>query len=673
MSTKAAMSAFIGADNAMRPARRMVAEGLASLPRQGKLLYKLLAVCLSLAIIPLLLASVQIIRVGNGLIQKQIIGVKLGIAQKVAGNVTSYLEDKRNTLQIVQKSSDFLSMNPLRQSEIMNNVMNAYPVFMRMTVVGLDGEEISSVNRMSGDQSTDRATIQRDEAESLRSIKSMGDYMSAVYRPAKGYPQMTIGVPIEKIPGRPIGVLLGVINVIDLSSLVKDLQIDKMGYVYIVDVAQKQLIAHPDTSTLLKDELPAEVQAASLSPEDNAAGAIEFTDQAGHRFLAAYATVPKLGTRLNWRVFVQQPIEEAYQASKQMQVEVAKVLVLVLILTVVVGTFFTRSLVKRVHVLQAAMEQVGEGNFDVPQVPASNDEFGSLTEKFLWMARSLRDKTLSLVSAQSELQKWNSELETRVEERTRDLKAAQDQLIAHEKLAALGQMASVVGHELRNPLAVMNNSIYFIKTKLGIAAAENLDPKIGKHLGIIESEIVKSNAIIRDVLDFARNRALNAAPHRLDELVEKAIERIQIPEAVTLRKSLQLGALEVPVDEDEVRQVLVNLMENACQAMTSGGTLTVGTKTHPPLQRGGCPPGSSGGQGEFAEIVIGDTGCGIPQEHLGKIFAPFFTTKSRGTGLGLAVVKKIIERHQGTIDVTSKVGEGTQFRIRLPLRGVPQA
>ena len=106
-----------------------------------------------------------------------------------------------------------------------------------------------------------------------------------------------------------------------------------------------------------------------------------------------------------------------------------------------------------------------------------------LTEKFLWMANSLKDKTLKLVSAQRELQKWNSELEKRVQERTRDLKEAQEQLIAQEKLAALGQMASVVGHELRNPLAVMNNAVYLLKTKL----AQETDPKISKHLNIIES------------------------------------------------------------------------------------------------------------------------------------------------------------------------------------------
>src|SRR4029077_3428712 len=104
---------------------------------------------------------------------------------------------------------------------------------------------------------------------------------------------------------------------------------------------------------------------------------------------------------------------------------------------------------------------------------------------------------------------------------------------------------------LRNPLAVMNNSVYFLKTKLATAFGEaGLDPKLDKHLHILESEIVKSNVIIRDVLDFARNRAISAAPQKMDELVEQAIERIQFPPNVSLNKKLGLNGTEVMVDED---------------------------------------------------------------------------------------------------------------------------
>jgi len=608
--------------------------------RRGRLLYKLLTVFLVLSVVPLLITGVQLVRVGDRAIQKQIIGAKTGIAQKVAANVTSYLEEKRNTLQIVHKSSDFLAMNPQRQREILSNVMNAYPMFMRMQVMDLKGREVSSVDRM-GDRSRRDESIRK---EALRAIRGLSDYMGPVSRSPEGYPQMVIGVPIERIPGRPIGMLLAVVNLIDLSSLVKDIAIDKMGYVYIVDPIRKQLVAHPDVQTLLSADPPSEIRAAALAPEGPGQGALEFKDQAGHKFLATYANVPGL----LWRVFVQQPVEEAYSASREMRRQIFNVLLGVLLVTLILGVILSQWITHRVQRLQSAIEQVGEGNFDIPAVPASNDEFGSLTEKFLWMAGMLKEKTVNLLSAQKELKVWTNELERRVEERARALREAQDQLIAQEKLAALGQMASVVGHELRNPLAVMNNSVYLLKGKLPDA-----DPKVTKHLNVIESEIVKSNAIIRDVLDFARNRALNAVPRKIDDLVAHAIERIQIPVDVKLEKSLTLGDLEVPVDEDELRQVLVNLMENACQAMTSGGTLSVGTKAQ---------------NADHIEVRISDTGCGIPQEHLAKIFAPFFTTKSRGTGLGLAVVKKIIDRHGGDIDVKSVVGEGTAFHIRLPVK-----
>ena len=615
------------------------------LPR-GKLLYKLIVVFMGLSIVPVILAGFTLIRVSDSTIQKESRGVKMGIAQKVAGNVSGYVDNVKNILQVVHKSSDFLTMDRRRQNVILSNVMNAYPMFMRMAVVDLSGREIAAVNRLGGGSARER----QGNAQALRSIGSLGDYISPVSRSREGYPRITIGVPIERIPGRPVGILLGVVNLVDLSSLIKDLVIGRRGYVYIVDMKKSQLVAHPDVQSLLSSTPPSEVAAALLSPAETGAGAIEFTDQGGHQFLNTYATVPI--PRLNWRVFVQQPTEEAYEASSRMRFRITSLLIGVVLVTLVLAVFLSNVIVKRVKTLQGAMELVGEGHFDVPEVPSSNDEFGALTEKFLWMAHSLRDKTLRLLSAQTELQQWNSELESRVQERTRDLREAQERLIAQEKLAALGQMASVVGHELRNPLAVMNNSVYFLKTKLvGAAGKTGLDPKLDKHLHILETEIVKSNAIIRDVLDFSRNRALNASLHNMDELAEKAIERIQFPAGVALQKSLGLNGTRVMVDEDEIRQVLVNLMENACQAMTSGGTLAVGTRA----------------QGDMIQIDIADTGCGIPQEHLNKIFAPFFTTKSRGTGLGLAVVKKIIERHHGAIDVQSRVGEGTVFSIRLPV------
>src|SRR5439155_17634977 len=122
-------------------------------------------------------------------------------------------------------------------------------------------------------------------------------------------------------------------------SLIKDLVIDKKGYVYIVDMAQKRLVAHPDIATLLSKDPPPEVRAAALAPEETGSGAIEFSDESKHRFLATYANVRDL----NWRVFVQQPTEEAYAISKQMRSESFKVLVLVILITLVLGVLISKA------------------------------------------------------------------------------------------------------------------------------------------------------------------------------------------------------------------------------------------------------------------------------------------------------------------------------------------
>lgn len=624
-------------------------------PTRGKLLYKFLVVFLGLSAGPLVVGGFQIVRKAQALIQEESVGVKLGIAQKVADNVAAYMENIKNVLLVVHKSSDFLEMDLRRQKGILENVMNAYPMFMRMSVVDPQGRERVTLNRVRSGM--DQGLSDQD-VNAFRAVLSRGEFIGSVSRSPEGYPQMTIGVPIESIPGRPLGVLLADVNLIDVSSLIRDLRVGQRGYVYVVD-GTPQLVAHPDPQTLLSTTVPPEVKAASLAPGERSVGAIEFADQRGRKFLGAFATVPKM----SWRVFVQQPLEEAYRAQYTMRSEITKVLVVVLFLTVLLALLMTHRLVKPVRRLQEAMEAVGEGNFDVPALPPTNDEIGALSEKFRWMSKSLKEKTLRLVAAQGELQRWNNELERRVEERTRALRTAQEQLIAQEKLAALGQMASVVGHELRNPLAVMNNSVYYIKTRLAelltpgagasvaAATAPEVPAKVAKHLSILETEIDKSNKIIRDILDFARSRPLNTQPLRVDELVSQAIERIQIPTDVQVEKQLGLNGTEALLDEDEVRQVLTNLMENACQAMPSGGTLTVGTKVS---------------EGGGIEIIISDTGCGIPPEHLGKIFAPFFTTKSRGTGLGLAVVKKVMDRHHAQIQVKSEVGQGTAFTLRFP-------
>lgn len=243
------------------------------------------------------------------------------------------------------------------------------------------------------------------------------------------------------------------------------------------------------------------------------------------------------------------------------------------------------------------------------------------------------------------LESWNRELEARIAERTRELELAQERLLRAERLATVGKLGSSIAHELRNPLAVINNSAYYLNKRLG-----DSDPKIAKHLEIIAREVQTSNGIITDLMNFVRVHELKTVPVEPNALIEHTLTRAAIPETVQVTCELAEQLPAVAVDADKMEQVFLNLINNAVQAMPEGGKLEIST-----------------GQ-ENGHVLFGftDSGCGIPPENLERIFEPLFTTKTKGIGLGLSIVKLLIEAHHGEIDVHSRVGAGTSFVVRLP-------
>ena len=240
----------------------------------------------------------------------------------------------------------------------------------------------------------------------------------------------------------------------------------------------------------------------------------------------------------------------------------------------------------------------------------------------------------------------NANLEEKVVERTRQLKETLEKLYRAEKLAAIGKLAGAIGHELRNPLGVIKNSAYFLNLKLQPSA----DDKIKKHLEIIEKEVGASTLIIEDILSFARIKMPEQKPVEIAPLIRESVESLPAPEGITVDIRPAEGLPRAFIDRAQIGQVFTNLIKNAYQAMPQGGRLTISTSL----------------KGNFLEVAFADTGVGIPPENLPKLFEPLFTTKEMGTGFGLAIVASIVEGHKGKVEVESKVGEGTTFKILLP-------
>ena len=251
----------------------------------------------------------------------------------------------------------------------------------------------------------------------------------------------------------------------------------------------------------------------------------------------------------------------------------------------------------------------------------------------------------------------NRTLEDRIMQRTQDLEntneellQAQSQLVRTEKLAAIGELAGSLAHDLRNPLGAINNAVYYLKQRLAPSEVAKSNPRIGQFLGVVEEEVEHSNRIISDLMAFARVNPPSLAPINLTTVVESAISEIQLEGSVNVVKTFEPDLPEVMADGEQLRRVFANLAKNGQEAMPEGGELIInGRKVN-----------------AYVEVTFTDTGVGISEEIMNKIFDPLFTTKSQGTGLGLSVCHQIVSKHGGTMDVLSVVGEGATFVVRLP-------
>jgi signal transduction histidine kinase len=235
---------------------------------------------------------------------------------------------------------------------------------------------------------------------------------------------------------------------------------------------------------------------------------------------------------------------------------------------------------------------------------------------------------------------------------SKNLKNAQDQLVRSEKLVALGKLAGILGHEIKEPLAVIKRSSEFLKIRLG----EDVDAKIGKHLNIVYQKLGTIDRIINSVLEFARTKDLKLISVDPNNIVQETLKDITIPAHVTIRPDLASNLPCIKVDEIQIHQAFGNIIRNAIEAMETGGTLIVSTSKQ--MTKVGH---------EFVAISFKDTGEGISPEHVDKVFEPLFSTKIKGTGLGLAGCQNVINAHNGSIEISSEVGKGTTFIVKLPV------
>jgi signal transduction histidine kinase len=311
-----------------------------------------------------------------------------------------------------------------------------------------------------------------------------------------------------------------------------------------------------------------------------------------------------------------------------------------------------KNVVLPVKTLAAATIEFADGKLDKRVHSESRTEIGQLYNSFNLMAEKIQ-------SNDEFLRKFNEELEKKVRERTVELQSANEQLqktqkalIRTEKIAAVGQIAAGVTHEIKNPLNSLSINAQMLMREL----ASKFGPDSSAHESamLIKSEINRINNILEEFVKFAKFPEPRLVDNDINQVVREVADLISESakdSGIALTVSLQDNIPAIKLDNWQFREVLINLTQNAVRAMKGGGELKLQTVL----------------SDENVIIRVTDTGEGIPETNLVRIFSPFFSTREGGLGLGLSIVQRIVESHGGRINCTSKMGEGTVFEVFIPV------
>ncbi|HEX4386273.1 MAG TPA: sensor histidine kinase [Myxococcales bacterium] len=447
---------------------------------------------------------------------------------------------------------------------------------------------------------------------------------------------MAIGIPYAGAPGPvrlPIALRLG-----EGHLLIAELSLDNLHQQMVQN-------SHNGTVALLATQaggLLAAGEKIELADGDRAliggsnGGVALVKRKDGTEWLASAAPV----TTLSWTVLISQPASIALRPAAVVRGYTLFWLLVAAILVVVLGAMLSRRVTEPIERLKVSVQSLLEGRAEEAKVE-SDDEIGQFAKAFNSMAGQI-------VKRDEEIRRWNVELQNRVDERTAELKVAQDQILRTRRLAALGSMGAGIAHELNNPLTSIG----------GLAAILALDLQGSPHeatLKTMQGEVKRVAKIVADMRKLTEQEGVQAGrKFAVSAPVQAALDSFDKElRAKNIRVTAELSRCEAQGDAAQIQQAVANLVENAINAMPEGGELKVS------LADVG---------GDAVKLTVSDTGKGIPAAIRERIFDPFFTTKSEpgGVGMGLPISHRIVEAHHGKLILESAEGKGATFTIVLP-------
>lgn len=344
-----------------------------------------------------------------------------------------------------------------------------------------------------------------------------------------------------------------------------------------------------------------------------------------------------------WVVAVDFPMRSVMAPVDSFVKRIALLAFAALALGLLAAWILSRRITNPLRQLTVAADEIAAGKLDRSVRINRSDELGRLGSAFSTMAGEVR-------VAREGLEQKVAERTNALNQTLHQLYEAQESLVRKEKLAMLGQLASGVGHELRNPLGVMTNAVYYLKMVLASSPKNVLE-----YLEILQQQITLSEKIVSDLLDFARSKPPQRMATSVKDVTKAQLERLGSTNGIRIEQNFPGDLPPVLVDPTQMGQIVLNLLSNAMQALEGTGSIAMNAHANDGA----------------VHLDVVDTGPGVPPENIEKIFEPLFTTKARGIGLGLAVSRTLARANGGDLTVRSMVGQGASFRLTLPAAKEP--
>ncbi len=590
------------------------------IPIVHRLFTRLLVSHILLVSIPLLIMGQILVTAAQRTIEQTIFERNLEIARRSSWPVRATLGRARDLLHLSAQSPTFLTSDRMGQELMINNLVNQYPIFKKISLFDTLGQEISSTAY--------GATINpMRRAEVLASVRRKQSFTSEVYMAEEKLPLMDIAEPVMVFE-EVIAFLWAEVDLKTIWALVDSNLVGKDSEAFIFRF-DGQFIAHTDRRLVLERQ---HYKAGDIisAIAGGGSGHKVYTDADGVEMLAVYAPLAEE----KWGIVIQQPTREAFAPMRTVRFQVFALMLLGVIIAALVAALYTQQIVKPVNQLLAGIEKISGGDLKYRVRRIGRDELGTLALHFNAMTTKLR--------------------------------RIQRKLQRSQRFEILNKLSAVLSHEIRNPLNSMVINMQLMRREFNKAEVDH--KKLNYFYQILSSEIRRVDDLVSNFLLISRPPRLEKAPQRLDDLLNNLI-KVEVPEVLpkgirVIRKYRTPGLL-VNIDAKKIYQVFLNIFLNSVQAMPGGGRLTIGLDVYSrnvteSLKR------------TYAAITFEDTGKGISKEHLPKIFDFYFSTKKNGSGIGLAIAQQIIEKHGGKIFVKSKIGKGSKFTVYLPINSIEE-